>query len=115
VTDDAAGNDEEDEDDEEGEEDEEGESADERTVVLTGFWIYTDSAEKVVEKIEKLCAAHCSESEDYEYEWEEDEDDDGNYIEFSKFEASPDDTDTFLEKLEALCEDVCADGGYSWD
>ena len=115
VTDDAAGNDEEDEDDEEGEEDVEGESADERTVVLTGFWIYTDSAEKVVEKIEKLCAAHCSESEDYEYEWEEEEDDDGNYIEFSKFEVSPDDIDTFLEKLEALCEEVCADGGYSWD
>ncbi len=97
------------------EEEEEEEGADERSVVLTGFWIYTDKAEKVVKRIEKLCAAHCTESEDYEYEWDEDEDDDGNYIEFSKFEATPDDTDAFLEELEALCEEVSADGGYSWD
>ncbi len=46
------------------------------------------------------------------YEWEED---DGSYIEFSKFEASPDDTAAFLEELEVLCEEVSAEGGYSWD
>ena len=97
------------------EEEEEEEEEESRSVVLTGFWIYTDNAEKVVKKIDKLCAAHCSDGEDYEYEWEEAEDDDGAYIEFSTFEASPDDPDAFLEELEALCEDVCADGGYSWD
>lgn len=97
---------------EEGEEEDESE---ERSVVLTGFWIYTDNAEKVIKKIEKLCAAHCTESDDYEYEWEEDEDDDGAYIEFSNFEASPDNPDAFLEALEALCDEISADGGYSWD
>jgi len=60
-----------------------------------------------------MSTAHCSESEDYEYEWEED--DDGSYIEFSKFEASPNDTTAFLEELEVLCEEVSAEGGYSWD
>lgn len=100
------------------EEDQEQESAEDSgdcSVVLTGFWIYTDNADRVIKKIEKLCAAHCTESEDYEYEWDEDDDDDGHYIAFSKFEASPDDADALLEVLEALCEEVSTDGGYSWD
>ena len=97
------------------EEEEEEDESEERSVVLTGFWIYTDNAEKVVKKVEKLCGAHCTESDDYEFDWEEDEDDDGAYIEFSTFEASPDNPDAFLEELEALCEEISADGGSSWD
>lgn len=106
------GDDEEDDDaEDEGEEDEEDGDA----LTLEGFYIYTEEAEKVVRKIEKLCGAHVSDSDDFSFEWQEDEDENGTYIEFTDFEITPDDEEAFLAELEALCEEVCAEGGYGWE
>lgn len=102
---------------EEGDDAEEGgEDEDEaETLELTGFYIYTERGDKVVNQIDKLCAKHSTESEYYNYEWSEDEDDNGTYVEFSTFEIIPDDEDAFLEALEALCEKLADDAGYNWD
>lgn len=83
-------------------------------LVLTDFYLYTTNAEKVVAKIDKLCAKHTSNSDYYQYEWEEDEDEYGAYIQFSTFEISPDDEEAFLAALEALCDDVADENGYDW-
>ncbi|MEN9501670.1 MAG: hypothetical protein RI964_955 [Pseudomonadota bacterium] len=87
----------------------------EASLILSDFYVYTTDGEKVVEKIDKLCAKHSKQSDYYALEWEEDEDDDGTYILFSTFEITPDDEEKFLSALEALCEKVCDDGGYNWE
>lgn len=97
--------------DEEEEDDSEEETA---ALTLTGFYIYTDDSEKVIEKIDKLCSKHTTD-DDYNYEWEESEDENGTYVDFSSFEITPDDEEAFLEALEALCEKISNDNGYSWD
>jgi C1A family cysteine protease len=102
----------EDEDDEDGEDEDED---DEDVLTLSGFYVYTDEAERLVGRIDKLCKAHTKESDHYAFEWSEEEDDDGVYVEFSQFEITPDDEEAFLAKLEALCEEACADGGYDWE
>ena len=101
---------------EEEETDEEEDESEEETAALslTGFYIYTDDTEKVVEKIDKLCSKHTTD-DDYDYEWEESEDENGTYVDFSSFEITPDDEEAFLEALEALCEKISNDNGYSWD
>lgn len=85
------------------------------SLALQGFYIYTDETEVVVAKIEKLCRKHTRESDDFSFEWSEDEDENGAYVEFTLFELTPDDEAAFLGQLEALCEEVCADGGYNWE
>jgi hypothetical protein len=85
------------------------------TLTLTGFYIYTDATEAVVEKLEKLLIKHTKQSDYYEYEWQEAEDDTGTYIEFTTFAITPDDYDIFLTALESFCEKNCNDNGYNWD
>jgi quinol monooxygenase YgiN len=110
-----SGEDEEESDDEDSGEDEEDSDEEVATLELTGFYIYTERGEKVVNQIDKLCAKHTTDSDYYNYEWSEDEDDNGTYIEFSTFEITPDDEEAFLEALEALCEKVADEAGYNWD
>jgi hypothetical protein len=89
--------------------------ADDETLALTGFYIYTENGEKIVEKIDRLCAKHSTESDHYAIEWEENEDDNGTYIEFSTFAITPDDSESFLAELEALCENMSNENGYNWE
>ena len=103
------------ENEEDSEDDEEEEAEDEAALSLSEFYVYTDDSEKLVSKIDKLCAKHCSDSEQYAFEWEADEDDNGTYVSFTLFDISPDDPDAFLADLEALCENECGDGGYNWE
>ncbi|HRJ52436.1 MAG TPA: C1 family peptidase [Candidatus Thiothrix moscowensis] len=101
---------------ESGEEETEEEGGEEvEALTLSGFYIYTERGEKVVERIDKLCAKHTTESDYYSFEWSEDADDDGTYIEFSTFEIIPNDEDVFLEELEALCEKLADESGYNWE
>ena len=89
--------------------------ADDGTLTLTGFYIYTDEAEAVIEKLEKLLIKHSKQSDYYEYEWQEEEDDTGTYIDFTSFAITPDDYDAFLSALESFCEKQSNDNGYNWD
>jgi hypothetical protein len=79
------------------------------------FWIYTEDAEKVADKIDRLCAKYALDGDDFDFEWAEDEDEDGAYIELTDFSINTDDPDGFLEKLETLCEKYTGEGGYEWD
>lgn len=89
--------------------------SDDTTLTLTGFYIYTETGEKIVEKIDKLCTKHTTESDYYSFEWEESEDENGIYIEFSTFEITPDDSDSFLTELDSLCEKLADENGFNWE
>jgi hypothetical protein len=100
--------------DEDASEDTEG-SEDSGALTLEGFFVYTDDAEKVSDKIDKLCEKHAAEDTTYGFEWAEEEDEQGAYVLLSPFEITPADKEAFLTALEALCEKLSTDAGYGWD
>ena len=99
-------------------EDDESFFAGEGELFIYDFYVTTDEPDNFIDALDALCLEYVESEEDYyfDYDYDDEEDDDGeNYIvNILNFDITIDDSEEFIEKLEALCEEYAIDEDYSF-
>jgi quinol monooxygenase YgiN len=87
--------------------------ASEGSIQLFDFYVATESVEEFATALEALCEQHENEDSFY-FDYEESEEDGITYAIITNFDLSLDDPDTFLEELDALCNEWADDENYDF-
>ncbi|MEB3338412.1 MAG: C1 family peptidase [Leptolyngbyaceae bacterium] len=86
------------------------------SLLLYDFYVRTEEPDGFIEALTELCESHVESEEDYyfDYDYEESEDE-GTTVSVMNFDLTIEESESFLEELDALCLEYAVDEDYDFN
>jgi len=88
--------------------------ADENSLLLYDFSVYTHNPDEFVEALDQLCQNYTESEEGYYFDYEFTEDEDGTTVDIRNFDLTIETAEDFLDELDSLCAEYAIDDTYGF-